>query len=174
MPKYRVFWSVFSRIWTEYKNLLRKSRYSVQIRENMDQENYVFEHFSWKVLPWKNPPGSLLAYSFSSFFFEKQSVAFWLVIRYSSYWSSSPEMFCKKGALRIFAKSTAKHLSQSLRPANLLEIDSGTGGFLWTLETPFFTEYLWWLLLFLIFNGVMLIIFLSLFILMINRTSLSL
>ena len=64
-------------------------------------------------------PFSLFLFFF--FFFEKQSVAFWLVIRYSSYWSSSPEMFCKKGALRIFAKSTAKHLSQSLRPANLLK-----------------------------------------------------
>ena len=28
--------SVFSRIWTEYRDLLRKSLYSVQMRENTD------------------------------------------------------------------------------------------------------------------------------------------
>ena len=32
------FWSVFSRIWTEYGDLLRKSPHSVQMRENTDQK----------------------------------------------------------------------------------------------------------------------------------------
>ena len=32
------FWSVFSCIWTEYGDLLRKSLYSVQIQENADQK----------------------------------------------------------------------------------------------------------------------------------------
>ena len=32
------FWSVFSRIWTEYEDLLRKSPYSVQIRQNSKQK----------------------------------------------------------------------------------------------------------------------------------------
>ena len=32
------FWSVFSRIWIEYVDLLRKSQYSVQVWENMDQK----------------------------------------------------------------------------------------------------------------------------------------
>ena len=32
------FWSVFSRIWTEYGGLLRKSPYTVQMRENTDQK----------------------------------------------------------------------------------------------------------------------------------------
>ena len=41
------FWSLFSRIWTEYGVLPRKSPYSVQIRENKDQKNSVFEHF-WR------------------------------------------------------------------------------------------------------------------------------
>ena len=31
------FWSVFSRIWTEYRDLLSKSQYSVKIQENTDQ-----------------------------------------------------------------------------------------------------------------------------------------
>ena len=34
------FWSVFSRTWTEYRYLLRKSLYSVQIRENRDQKKH--------------------------------------------------------------------------------------------------------------------------------------
>ena len=32
------FWSVFSRIWTEYSDLRGKSPYSVQIRKNKDQK----------------------------------------------------------------------------------------------------------------------------------------
>ena len=32
------FWSLFSRIWTEYRDLLRKSPYSFQILENADQK----------------------------------------------------------------------------------------------------------------------------------------
>ena len=37
-PNTEFFWSVFSRIWTEYGDLLRKSPYSVRIRENTDQK----------------------------------------------------------------------------------------------------------------------------------------
>ena len=32
------FWSVFSRIWTEYRDLLSKSQHSVKIQENTDQK----------------------------------------------------------------------------------------------------------------------------------------
>ena len=63
--------------------------------------------------------------------------------------SSLPEVFCKKGVLRNFAKFKGKHLCQSLFlnkvaglrhrcfPANFVKFP----------RTPFFTEYLWWLLL---------------------------
>ena len=53
--------------------------------------------------------------------------------------SSCPEVFCKKDALRNFAKFTGKHLCQNLffikvaglSPATLLKKrDSGTGAFL--------------------------------------------
>ena len=50
--------------------------------------------------------------------------------------SSRPEMFCKRGVLRNFAKFTGKHLYQSLffsKVAGLqlyLKRDSGTGVFL--------------------------------------------
>ena len=40
------FWPVFSRIRTEYGEILRISPYSVQMRENTDQKNSVFRHFS--------------------------------------------------------------------------------------------------------------------------------
>ena len=73
--------------------------------------------------------------------------------------SSRPEVFCTKGVLKNFAKSTGKHLCQSLffnrvadvRPATLLKkrlwhrcfpVD-----FAKFLRTPFFTEHLQWLLL---------------------------
>ena len=32
------FWSLFSRIWTEYRDLRSKYLYSVQVRENTDQK----------------------------------------------------------------------------------------------------------------------------------------
>ena len=38
-------WSLFSRIWTKYGDLRSKSPYSVQIRENTDQNNSIFDHF---------------------------------------------------------------------------------------------------------------------------------
>ena len=40
------FWSVFSRIRTEYGKILRISPYSVRIQENTDQKKLVFGHFS--------------------------------------------------------------------------------------------------------------------------------
>ena len=73
--------------------------------------------------------------------------------------SSRPEMFCKKGILRIFAKITGKHLCQSLlinkvvalRPATLskkrLLHRCFPVNFAKLLGTPFVTENLRWLLL---------------------------
>ena len=39
------FWSAFPRIQTEYGEILRISPYSVQMLENMDQENSEYGHF---------------------------------------------------------------------------------------------------------------------------------
>ena len=39
------FWSVFSCIWIEYRDLLHKSLYSIQIQENRDKKNSAFGHF---------------------------------------------------------------------------------------------------------------------------------
>ena len=56
--------------------------------------------------------------------------------------SSHPELFCKKGVIRNFAKFTGKHLCQSLffnkvsglRPANLSKRGSGKDVFAWILR----------------------------------------
>ena len=45
-PNTEFFWSVFSRIWTEYGDVWNKSPCSVRMRENTDQKNSVFRHFS--------------------------------------------------------------------------------------------------------------------------------
>ena len=41
-----LFWSVFSHIRTEYGEIWSISQYSVQIRENVDQNNSEYIHFS--------------------------------------------------------------------------------------------------------------------------------
>ena len=72
--------------------------------------------------------------------------------------SSRPEVFCKKGVLRNFAKFTGKHLCNSLffnkvaglRPATLLRNRPWHKYFSVNLakflRTPFLTEHLPWLL----------------------------
>ena len=79
--------------------------------------------------------------------------------------SSRPEVFCKKGVLRNFAKFTGKHLCQSLffnkvaglRPATLLKKSLWHRcfpvNFVNFLRTPFYIEHLWWLLLALPLNS---------------------
>ena len=44
------FWSVFSCIRTEYRDLVRKFPHSVQIQQNTDQKYPIFGHFSGSVL----------------------------------------------------------------------------------------------------------------------------
>ena len=39
-PNTEFFWSVFSRIWTEYRKIWGISLYSVQMRENTDQKKF--------------------------------------------------------------------------------------------------------------------------------------
>ena len=73
--------------------------------------------------------------------------------------SSRPDVFCKRGVLRNFAKLTRKHLRQilffnkvaGLRPATLLQKSLWHRyfpvNFVKFLRTPIFIEHLWWLLL---------------------------
>ena len=65
--------------------------------------------------------------------------------------SSCPNMFCKKGVLRNFAKFTGKYLCQSLffnkvfKKVTLVQVLYSE--FCKVSESTFFTEHLWWLLL---------------------------
>ena len=73
--------------------------------------------------------------------------------------NSCPEVFCKKGVLKNFAKLTGKHQCQSLflnkvaglRPATILKRRLWHTFFRVNFakfpRTSFFTEHLWWLLL---------------------------
>ena len=44
-PHSESFWSLFSRVRTEYGEILRISPYSVRMQENPDQNNYEYGHF---------------------------------------------------------------------------------------------------------------------------------
>ena len=44
------FWHVFSRIWTEYGEILRIAPYSIRMRENTDQKSSLFRQFSRSVI----------------------------------------------------------------------------------------------------------------------------
>ena len=48
-PQSEFFWSLFSRIRTKYGEILPNSPYSVQMRENTDQKNSEYGHFSRSV-----------------------------------------------------------------------------------------------------------------------------
>ena len=67
-------------------------------------------------------------------------VILWKIVRLNSNWkrnrSSRPEMFCKKGVLKIFSKFTGKHPCHSL----FFNIVAGQ-------ERLFIIEHLRWLLL---------------------------
>ena len=82
-----------------------------------------------------------------------------LFLELMKFGSSRPEVFCKKGVLRNFAKFIGKHLCQSLffnqvaglRPATLLKkrlwCRCFSVNFAKFLRTPFLTEHIRWLLL---------------------------
>ena len=45
-PYSELFWSVFSHIWTEYGEIHHISPFSVRMRENTNQKNSEYGHFS--------------------------------------------------------------------------------------------------------------------------------
>ena len=49
-PYLEFFWYLFSRIRTEYEEVLLISLYSVRMRENWDQKNSEYRHFSRSVI----------------------------------------------------------------------------------------------------------------------------
>ena len=48
-PYSEFFWSVFSCIWTTYREIQSISPYSVRMRENTEQKNSEYRHFSRSV-----------------------------------------------------------------------------------------------------------------------------
>ena len=54
-PYSELFWSLFSRIRTEYREIHRFSPYSVRMRENKDQNNFEYKHFSRSAKCFKMP-----------------------------------------------------------------------------------------------------------------------
>ena len=83
-PYSELFWSAFSRIRTEYGEILPISPYSVQMRENADQNNSEYDHFLRSV----NQTITLLV---NREVFEKKSVSLLSVIGscwcYSRIWT---------------------------------------------------------------------------------------
>ena len=51
-PYSELFWSLFSRIWTEYEEILCISSYSVRMRENANQNSSKYRHFLRSVREW--------------------------------------------------------------------------------------------------------------------------
>ena len=51
-PYLELLWFVFSRIWTEYVGIRNISPYSVRMRENADQNNSEYRHFSRSACDW--------------------------------------------------------------------------------------------------------------------------
>ena len=49
-PYSELFWSVFFHLRTEYEDILRISPYSIQMRENADQNNSKYGQFSRSVV----------------------------------------------------------------------------------------------------------------------------
>ena len=74
--------------------------------------------------------------------FQNKKYIFWILNSLNLFRSSRPEVFCEKGVLKNFSKSTGNHLSQRLWhrcfPVKFAKF----------LRAPFFIEHLWWLLLF--------------------------
>ena len=68
-------------------------------------------------------------------------VQIWICCEYRS---SPPEVFCRIGGLRNFAKLTGKHLCQSLFCNKVAGLKF--------IRAPFFTEHLRWLLLWIVYD----------------------
>ena len=62
-PYSEFFWSVFSCIRTEYGEILCISPHSIQMRENADQKNSKYRHFSYSTNLFISTKGSYESYS---------------------------------------------------------------------------------------------------------------
>ena len=137
-----LFWSVFSRIWTEHGVFWRRSKslYSVQIQENTDQKNSVFGQFLRS--GWLH--GKNIFYYITGLNVSWMKFFIWMGnnvnSRYSDYCGFDEstnfkmcdviiEITLHQKCQGLFFKKVA-----GLRPSTLLKKDSGTGVFLLILR----------------------------------------
>ena len=137
--------SILSFIWHILTLLFRKKeRLTTSIYTN---GKYIRKRF-WLFQNWQDSSTwtsetseNVYLFVFISSFVSFKYIYFFDVVR--NHRSSRPEVLCKKGVPRNFAKFTGKHMCQSLlfnklaglRLATSLKRDSGTGVFLWTLRS---------------------------------------
>ena len=139
---------VFANLWT----LL----YEVYLQTLCSGINYIFQEEQAIVLP--ELPFKILS---RENFYDGHLLPFFVKLEITrwKYRSSRPEVFCKKGVIRNFAKFPGKHLCQrlffnkvaGLWPVTLLSKKLWHGcfpvNFVKLLRTPFSIGHLWWLLL---------------------------
>ena len=106
-----LFWSAFSRVWTEYEDIRSISPYSVRMRENADQYNSKYRHLLRSVDESVNPftlrencPYSELSWST----FSRFRTEYGEILRTSSYsvrmWENADQNNSKNGQVSHSAK----------------------------------------------------------------------
>ena len=96
-PYSEFFCSIFSHIWTEYEKTRSISPYSVQIQENMDQENSQYGHFLRSDMVFSKTFNGVLN-SFCLFYLFQSGVVL-------SYWDlSKPAFTCTKSTMETTKK----------------------------------------------------------------------
>ena len=73
-PYSEFFWYVFSSIWTKYREILCIFPYSVLMRENTDQKNSEYGHFSRSVKCTKKVKGVIMYNLRNTIFYMKTNV----------------------------------------------------------------------------------------------------
>ena len=77
-PYSELFWSVFSRIRTEYGEMLRISPYSVRMRKNTDQNNSEYGHFcAVQILKYHSAEIWFLLHHYIAILVRSTSMFFW-------------------------------------------------------------------------------------------------
>ena len=116
-PYSEFFWSAFSRIRTEYREISSISPYSVQMRENTDRKNPEYGHFSRS----DRCSITLCLICFINLITSQKQRGLSILFR-----RSHRRRSVRKGVLRNFAKFTGKRLCQSLFFNTVAGIHSST------------------------------------------------
>ena len=102
-PYLELFWSLFPRIRTDYGEIWWISPYLVQMRENTDRNNSEYGHFSRSKEKRKSSKrSSVINHIFHTGHDDNNER------------SSRPEVFFRKGVLKICSKFTGEHACRSV------------------------------------------------------------